>query len=229
MGKDDAGSQVVFPRRALTFLDNLSKNNNKEWFDEHKQEYNENVLEMLRVLVLALGNKMSKKLPGLRFDPKVNGSIFRIYRDVRFSKDKTPYKTHAACFWWVGPAQKLSCPGIYFHLEPKNLMLGAGIYMIDKAYMENYRRYVSENGDHLAGEIMRAEKAGFTLGGESYARVPSPYPQDHGNAELLKMKGLHISKSYPSKVVTQGNLIKWLEEEYKPTLSLVKILEKALF
>jgi len=232
MKKKTATSKSVpfaLPKGALTFFAGLEKNNNKPWFEQHRDDYHEHVLEPLKTLVLGLGAALSKKLPGLRYEPRVNGSIFRIYRNARFSKDKRPYKTHAGAFLWVGPAGRLACPGVYFHLEAKTVMLGSGVYMFERDYLDAYRKYVAAKGAVLARAIAKAEKAGFAMGGEALKRAPAPYPRDHKHADLLRMKGLHVGKTYPASKVTKGDLIGWLAKEYTPTLDLVKVLEKAIF
>lgn len=217
-----------FPKKAPAFFAGLERNNNKAWFEAHKDEYTENVLEPLKILVTGLGAVLSPKLPGLRSAPKVNGSIFRIYRDTRFSKDKRPYKAHAGAFLWVGEGPKLARPGVYFQLDARHVLLGAGIYMFGKDGLDRYRRYAAVNGGALDRAIKKAEKAGFETGGEALKRVPRPYPQDHEHAEFLKMKGLHVSKTFAASRATRGDLIGWLRKEYAPTFDLIKQLEKAV-
>ncbi len=219
----------AFPKGALTFFAGLEKHNDKAWFTAHKTDYEENVLEPLKILVMELGSAFFRKLPGLKYEPRVNGSIFRIYRDTRFSKDKRPYKTHAGAFLWVGPGPKLACPGLYFHLEAKTVMLGSGVYMFARESLDRYRRHVTAKGAALAKAIAKAEKAGFKLGGEALKRVPPEFPPDHKYAELLKMKGLYVGKTLPASKVTKGDLIGWLKKEYAPTLDVVKAIGKAVF
>ena len=217
------------PEEALSFFSALERNNNKAWFDKNRAKYQENVLEPLKFLVMALGSALSKKLPGLKYEPRVNGSIFRINRDIRFSRNKNPYKTNAGVFLWVGPGHKLACPGVYFHLEAGRVLLGSGVYMFAKESLDLYRRYAAVKGAALARAIARAERAGFSLEGEKLSRVPSGFPKDHEYAELLKMKGLSVIKEHPARKVTGGDLVGWLTQEYTPTLELVKTLEKAVF
>ncbi len=219
----------VLPNGAIAFLSGLEKNNNKTWFAEHKADYEENLLEPLKSLVTAMGAAFSKKLPGLNYNPKVDGSIFRIYRDTRFSRNKAPYKTNAGVFLWVGPAPKLACPGIYFHLEARSVMLGSGIYMLDKDSLGRYREHVAADGTALTKAIAKAEKAGFKLAGESLKRVPAGFEPDHKYANLLKMKGLWVEKTFPSSKVTRGDLVGWLKKEYMPTIDVVKAIGKAIF
>jgi len=227
--KKGAAAPFKFTNSALTFLKGLEANNNKAWFEAHRADYENDLLDPLKTLALGLGTAMAKKLPGLKYEPKVNGSIFRIYRDTRFSRDKRPYKTHAGAFLWVGPGKKLACPGIYFHLESETVMIGAGVYMFAKGSLDPYRKHVARKGAALYRAVSEAEKAGFVVGGESLKRVPSGYDPDHKYANLLKMKGLHVTKSFRSGKVVRGDVIGWLTKEYQPTIGLVKAIEKAIF
>ncbi len=217
------------PKGALTFLAGLEKNNNKQWFDANRESYQKNLLEPLKTLVEALGSVFLRKLPELQFSPKVNGSIFRINRDTRFSKDKRPYKTNAGVYLWVGQGKKLACPGIYFHLEAKKVMLGSGIYMFEPEALSIYRRHVAAKGATIAKAITKAEKVGFALEGKKLKRVPSGFPADHKYSELLKMKGLHVTKTFPASKVIKGDLTEWLAKEYTPTLDLIRVIERAIF
>ncbi|MBI5815602.1 MAG: DUF2461 domain-containing protein [Nitrospinae bacterium] len=227
--KESADEFFHFPAEALKFLSGLSRNNNKQWYEAHKADYQKHLLEPLKDMVAAIGPILARKVPGLRADPRVNGSIFRINRDTRFSKDKSPYKTHAAAFMWAGPGEKLACPGVYFHLDAKELLYGSGLYMFAPESLGFYRRFVAEKGGELARAVKKAEKAGFELGGEKLKKVPSGFPPDHEHAELLKMKGFHVMKTYPAKKVTEGDLIGWLVKEIEPSLDVIKTLEKAIF
>ncbi len=227
--KKGAATPFKFPNSALTFLAGLEKNNNKAWFEAHRSDYENHVLEPLKTLVMGLGTAMAKRLPGLKYEPKVNGSIFRIYRDTRFSKDKRPYKTHAGAFLWVGPGKKLDCPGIYFHLEAETVLIGSGAYMFARESLDPFRKHVATRGAALFKAVSKAENTGFVAGGESLKRVPPGYDPGHKYGNLLKMKGLHATKTFKSSKVTRGNVIEWLTREYQPTVDLIKAIEKAIF
>jgi len=108
-------------------------------------------------------------------------------------------------------------------------MLCSGIYRISKETMDRYRKHVAVKGAVLARAIAKAEKAGFKIDGEKLKRVPSGFDPDHKYAELLKMKGLWVGKTFPSSKVTRGDLIGWLKKEYAPSLDVVKALGKAIF
>ena len=215
------------PKEAIAFFKGLEANNSKAWFDVHRDDYLEHVLEPLKFLVMALGAAFTRKIPGIVADPRVNGSIFRINRDTRFSRDKSPYKTQAGVYLWIGPGEKLACPGFYFEIGPRHVSLGSGTYMFADSAIGAYRRYVSEKGNRLATAIRKAEKAGFELGGEKLKRVPSGFDPAHKHAELLKHKGLYVMKALPTKTVTSGDLAGWLTAEFTKTLDVLKVLKEA--
>ena len=184
-----------FSKETVDFFTQLKENNNKAWFDFHKSEYDTFVMSPVRDFVVAMGEKLEQISPGIHADPRVNKSIFRIYRDTRFSKDKTPYKSHLAMWWWEGDGQRMECSGYYFHLEPPNLMLGIGVYMFPKGMIQTYRDSVVDPvyGAALKDviyEVSRSEK--YSLGGKHYKRVPRGYDPEHENANLLLYNGLHV-------------------------------------
>lgn len=184
-----------FTKETVDFFTQLKENNNKAWFDEHKPDYETHVIVPTREFVVGMGEYLEQISPGIHADPRVNKSIFRIYRDTRFSKDKTPYKSHLAMWWWEGDAPRMECSGYYFHLEPPNLMLGIGVYMFPKRVMQTYRDSVVDPiyGAMLKealNEVSKQEK--YSLGGKHYKRVPRGYDPEHENAELLLYNGIHV-------------------------------------
>lgn len=189
-----------FPRACPRFFGKLKRNNNREWFTAHKGEFEEVVLEPARQFVLAVGERLQDLAPGVHADPRVDRSIFRVHRDTRFAKDKSPYKTHLAILFWEGPRKKLECPGFYFHLEANSLLLGGGIYMFSKELLAGYRQAVGNGGrgPALASFLAAAEQS-FPNAIEQprYQRVPRGFPADHAHAELLKCKGITIGTQGP--------------------------------
>jgi uncharacterized protein (TIGR02453 family) len=113
-----------FPPEAVTFFQGLQNNNNKTWFEARKPDYQKFVLEPAQEFIEEMGVRLKQLSPGIHADPRVNRSIFRIYRDIRFSKNKTPYKTHLGIWMWEGEGAKFESSGYYFHLEPPNILLG---------------------------------------------------------------------------------------------------------
>lgn len=181
-----------FPE-TLTFLSELAVNNNKSWFDSHRTDYDTYVLEPSRAFVIALGDRLRDLAPEVMADPRVNKSIFRIYRDVRFSKDKTPYKTHLALWFPISRGgAKFDHPGYYFHLDSDNMMLGAGIHGFSKPLLKTYRDAVvdPELGPALALAIKTIADKGYGLGEKTYKRTPRGYDPDHKLSKLLLYSGL---------------------------------------
>jgi uncharacterized protein (TIGR02453 family) len=189
-----------FPNRTVTFLCDLAAHNDRDWFAAHKGEYEDAVLAPARAFVLAMGERLRRLTPAIRFDPRANGSLFRIYRDTRFSPDKSPYKTNLGIFFWEGGGPRMDCPGYYFHLEPPTLMLGGGLYIIPRPLLESYRRTIAdpEYGPELAGIVKKiASRPGFTVGGEHYKRVPGGYDPAPEAAFLLRHAGLYAGTEVP--------------------------------
>ena len=185
-----------FPNETVTFLIELSQNNDKGWFDAHRQDYESYYLPPAKEFVIHLGDALRQIAPGIHAEPALNKSIFRIHRDVRFSKDKSPYKAHLAVFLWEGSRPKrMECPGFYFHLEPPNLMIGHGIHTFPKPHLEAYRKRVAqpEHGKALSDALQQlASKKIYNFGSQRYKRLPTGYDLDYRYADLLLNKGLTV-------------------------------------
>jgi uncharacterized protein (TIGR02453 family) len=194
-----------FSETAVKFLSDLRKNNRKVWFDAHRKEYDRFILQPAMNFTEAMGERLTAIAPGIIAEPRVNGSIFRIYRDIRFSKDKTPYKTHLGIFLWEGEGPKMECPGFYFHLEPAKLMLGGGIYIFSKPLLDEYRRSVihPEHGPDLAEAVESVSKH-LNIGGRHYKKIPRGYDPEHPFAEFLLFNGLTAWTEGPVPAVLHG-------------------------
>mgnify|MGYP000924420434 CR=1 FL=1 len=189
-----------FPPETLKFYKNLMKNNNKQWFASHKGDFDSQVMDPARKFVIAMGERLARLSPGIIADPRTDRSIFRIFRDTRFSRDKTPYKTNLALWFWEGERPRMECSGYYFHLEPSMLMLGAGVYMFPKDLLKVYRESVADekHGAELEKALKAiARKGGYLPGGEQYKTVPRGYDPNHPRAELLKYGGLYTGIELP--------------------------------
>jgi uncharacterized protein (TIGR02453 family) len=218
-----------FSPETLKFFSELAINNNKPWFDNHRADYDSYVLEPSREFVLAIGERLQELAPNVMADPRVNKSIFRIYRDIRFSKDKTPYKTHLALWFPVDQGgAKFDHPGYYFHLEPGNLMLGAGIHGFSKPLIKVYRDAVvdPETGPSLATAIKSVLDKGYSVGEKTYKRTPRGYDPDHNLAELLLYSGLTTGKDsgLPTELHS-ADLIEFCFQRYREMAPVVDWLE----
>ncbi len=175
------------------FLQQLKHNNDKAWFDLHRTEYDNYILNPARDFVGAMGERLHPISPDIIADPRVNRSLFRINRDIRFSKDKTPYKTHLGIFFWEGQAPKLENSGYYFHLEPGEVFFGVGLHIFPKWALEVYRQAVSDPklNQQLVEAIVKVKANGGDIGGDCYKRLPKGYSTDVPQPELLLFKGIY--------------------------------------
>jgi uncharacterized protein (TIGR02453 family) len=196
-----------FPEDLVVFFEDLSRNNDKEWFNENRERYEASVLGPSKEFVIAMGERLREIAPDIVAIPKVNGSLFRLNRDTRFSPDKTPYKDHMGIIMWQGSRKRMENPGYYFHLEPGKLMVGAGLYMFPKDIMEMYRKAVIDDklGRELEMAIVSVESKGYSVREKKYKRVPKDHPQDHERGELLKYGGMYA--------IEEGPIPGWVFEE----------------
>lgn len=181
-----------FQKQSLTFLRSLAAHNNKVWFEDHRNDYNRFILEPAQRFVGDFGSRLQKLSPDIIADPRIDRSIFRLYRDTRFSKDKTPFKTHLGIVCWTGSGSRTESPCFYFHLEPGRLLLCAGIHTFPGEMLSVYRNAVADkkSGPALSRIVQKIETAGpYTFFGEHYKRVPRGFDPDHPRAQLLKFSG----------------------------------------
>lgn len=183
-----------FPPECVKFFTELKENNSKEWFAAHKQDYEKFVMAPVRDFVYEMGLVLESISPGIVADPRVDKSIFRIFRDTRFSRDKSPYKTHLGVFFWEGDRPKMECSGFYFHLEPPVLMTATGMHCFPKTILGPYRDFVVDpkHGPALAEAIKQVTgKGDYVVGGVHYKKTPRGYDANHDNAALLLHDGLY--------------------------------------
>ena len=175
-----------FSDRTLRFLRALKRHNNREWFGAHKDEYETHVRGPMLAIIKRLAEDFPRVAPDLVASPR---SIYRVYRDTRFSPDKTPYKTHVAASFSHRVLPKHESAGLYFHLGPDQLWIGGGVYAPQTPQLHRIREHVVGN---LRSFRSLVESSAFRrIGGVTGAtlkRVPRGFPQDHEAAEYLKLK-----------------------------------------
>ena len=212
-----------FPKEALTFLSGLKKHNNKVWFDKHKEEYENFVKAPMQEFIAAMALEFHQWAPDAIADPK--RSMFRIYRDIRFSKDKTPYKTHVAA-WFPLKQLKLS-GGFYVHVSGEEMMLGGGIWQPPSEYIRPMRAKIAEQ--HVAfRKIVEDKGVKAMFGGlemdDMLKKVPAGYPADHPAAEYLKLKSYLLGASKPATFATKKDFLPFVVKAYKTMLPFVRFL-----
>jgi uncharacterized protein (TIGR02453 family) len=179
------------PPGFFKFLSELAKNNNRDWFQENKGRFEAEVQGPALGLVSAIGDRMSSVSPHIVVEAKkAGGSLMRIYRDVRFAKDKSPYQTHIAAQFRHARGKGVSAPGFYMSLSPGKSMLGVGIWQPEPPDLLKIRKVIESKTDAwLKARDDRGFRAAFPeLAGESLKRPPAGFPPDHPCVEDLKRK-----------------------------------------
>lgn len=220
-----------FPKEMLGFFEDLKKNNTKAWFIENKKVYEEYVKRPSEKFVMAMGERLIHISPGIMAIPKVNQSLFRLNRDTRFSKDKTPYKTNLGIWFWAGKRKRMECSGFYFHVGDGKLMLGAGIHCFTPERLKRYREAVVDknHGPLLTKAVNQVSKKGYIIGVKHYKRVPRDYDANHERAQFLLHNGLTamIEEMIP-KEFNSSSIVDYAFSHFKNMLPLHQWLIRAI-
>jgi len=187
-----------FTQDTLAFLRELAANNERPWFHANKDRYESQLLEREKLFIAEVGVPLRAMRPHVEAVPRVNGSIFRINRDTRFSRDKTPYKTYSDLWFWEGRERKLS-PGFFVSLKADSVTTGAGTYMTEPGRLERLRQGIAaqETGSRLEDLLSELAAAGYEIGEQGYKRVPRGFASDHPRSDLLKYRVVHAYRSEP--------------------------------
>lgn len=176
----------------IQFLVDLEANNERDWFQAQKARYKRAFEEPAKALVTALGRRLQEDISEeIHAEPRVNGSIFRLQRDTRFSKDKTPYKAHLDLMFWQGEGRSREKAAYFFRLTPTHLTLGAGKHAFSKEELTRYREAVDTAGESLEALAQELRGQGYRVDGSHYKRVPKGFAKDHPHEALLRHNGLH--------------------------------------
>jgi uncharacterized protein (TIGR02453 family) len=204
-----AKARTSFTPELFAFLTDLRENNNREWFAANKHRYESAVLEPALDFVADFAPYLEKISPHLRADPRPSGgSLFRIYRDTRFSKDKTPYKTNVGIHFRHERAKDAHAPGFYLHLSPSEVFAGGGIWHPDSSTALRIREAIVADPDRW----QRATRSGafaktFTLGGDALKRPPAGFDPDHPFVDDLKRKDFFGSAKLTEERVTAPDFV----------------------
>lgn len=218
-----------FPMEGLRFLRRLKRNNRREWFAARKEEYEALVRLPMLSLIASLQTPFREFAPAYDLNPK--RSIFRIYRDVRFSSDKSPYKTNvAAHFVPRGTPKGVAGSGYYLHIEPGEVYLGAGIYMPDAAQTKRIRLAIADRCDEFLGMVNdRTFRRLFgELEGNRLRRMPAGFPPDHPAGEWLKLKQFFAGLSWPEEKCLRRRFVDEAARVFRAATPLVRFLNEAL-
>jgi len=179
-----------FEPRTLRFLEELQVNNNREWFKEHKARYEEDVLDVALRFIISMQEPLADIAPRFTAVPtRVGGSLMRVYRDTRFSKDKLPYKTNIGIQFRHEQARDVHSPGYYVHIDPDQVFIGTGMWRPDSEPLKGIReRIVARPAEWQRAIGGKTFKRQLNLGGERLTRPPRGFDKDHTCIEDLKRK-----------------------------------------
>lgn len=221
-------SGKYFGEEVFEFLDLLSANNEREWFKANKKRYESAVKEPFVRFLSDLSEPIKRVSSEFVASPKtVGGSLFRIHRDTRFSKDKTPYKTHAgAVIFHQNRGQPAPC--FYLHIEPSGCFVGAGIYHPPSSALRTIRDFFVDNPNAWRKARDQVVANGMSFGGGSLVRPPRGYAPDHPLIDDLKRKDFVVSVPVSPEQLFSDDLPEWFIQRAEESAPLVDYLCAAL-
>lgn len=235
MSPASASGFTTFRPAALTFFRQLTRNNTKAWFEARRPIFRAEVLQPLKALVEEIDVAFAGFAPEITGNPK--RSVFRIHRDVRFSKDKSPYKTHAACWFYHldagrgvgGDAQ--GGAGFYFHFAPKEIMIAAGIWMPPRPLVQKIRDAIIDDQETFESLVdsrsFRRRYRGLDTEG-MLKRMPRGYSEEHPAAKWLRYQSFTVARTLSEKELFSPRLPRILARHYEILTPYVRWLNQAL-
>ena len=205
-----------FECEALQFLEKLQKNNSKEWFLSNKSEYEKYILNPSKRFVNEFGEELLILDPQINAIAKVNGSLFRIYRDIRLSKDKTPMKSKIGIVFYRGGASRLQSSNFYLHFSIKELFVASGIRGFSRDVLNSYREYIKDDKKRLELHTILEElkNKGFKINETKYKRYPQGLKKDMPNSYLFLNASLYAYKVFDPKEICSNRLNEKLFDIY---------------
>lgn len=221
---------MVYNKGFLSFFRELEANNEREWFKANKSRYEDEVVTPTGLLITAMGPLLSDISPHLRADPRrQGGSMFRIYRDTRFSKDKAPYKTWLAVQFRHLRGKDVHAPGYYFSANHEQFVIGCGIWHPDRPALEKIRKAITVNGERWNDIKDNASfNDRFEWRGESLKRPPRGYDKEHPHLEDIKRKDFVGMSTLPAETALDPDLPQVLMAHYRAAVPLMRFLCEAL-
>jgi uncharacterized protein (TIGR02453 family) len=231
-----AGEFAGFRPAGQRFLGALARNNDREWFTANKETYERELRAPLAALVEEMDVRLAEFAPEITGHPKQ--SLFRIHRDVRFSSDKSPYKTNVACWFFhadagrgVGTATAHGGAGFYFHMEAKRVSIGGGIWMPPRPTLNRLRDAIAE--DHrpitkVLGDPAFKRRFGGLAEENMLTRMPRGFSESHPAARLLRHQSFTVGRELSARDITSAKLPDLLARDFERMLPLVRWLNGAL-
>jgi uncharacterized protein (TIGR02453 family) len=215
-------SFICFSKESLNFLQEIRNNNTKEWFEAHRNEYEQLILQPSRDAAVEIGEHLWALEPTINAIPKINGSLFRIYRDIRFSKDKTPIKSRIGLIFWQGNGKRMQSSSFYLHFSPDDLFVSVGIRGFSNETLATYREYIKneKHREHLHVILEQMRAKGFLLPEPKYKRLPRGFDKEMSHEILARFGSMYVYKLFPAKTICSKDLIDTLFKTYEAMLPL---------
>ena len=218
-----------FSPNLIGFLEQLEANNDRAWFAEHKPRYEALVLEPALAFISAMAEPLADFAPAFVARPKrVGGSLMRVYRDTRFSRDKRPYKTNVGIQFRHELGKDVHAPGFYLHIDPHRSFLGAGAWRPASPALGAIRGFISDNPRGWTRSKGAIETAGFSFTGESLKRPPRGFDPSHPAIEDLKRKDLIAIMDFDHEALYREDIVSFVADSLRATTPLMRFLCSAV-
>lgn len=221
---------MPFTAESITFLKQLKKNNRRDWFEKNKSRYESLIREPSLEFITEIGPLLQKITPHFLAIPrKMGGSLMRVYRDTRFSKDKKPYKTNVGIHFRHEFGKDVHAPGYYLHIEPEGCFVGMGIWHPESAALKKIRNHLVENTESWL-KVTRSKmfKQDFELAGDSLKKAPLGFDKDHPQIVDLRRKDFIAVKNFDATDIFHPGFVKSIAGEFKKGTPLMRFLCDAL-
>ncbi|HZU29806.1 MAG TPA: DUF2461 domain-containing protein [Candidatus Angelobacter sp.] len=215
-----------FSPDAISFLRSLKRNNRRDWFQPRKEKYEKLIKAPMAELVESLNHQLAEFAPHYITPPQK--AVYRIYRDTRFSKDKTPYKTRVSAIFPRSNAVKREGAVLYFHFTEKELLVFAGVYSPDRDELLAYRTLLQESHEELK-EILsnrQLRKIFGDLQGEQMSRMPKGFPTDHPAEGWLRQRQWYLETTLDIKLATSPRLVPELARHFALMVPMVEFFNR---
>ena len=188
-----------FNKKSIEFLKNLKQNNSKIWFEANRSEWEEHIKNRSVDFVNEMGQHLQILVPTIHFKPKVAGSLFRIYRDIRFSKDKTPMKSKIGLLFWQGRGHRMQSSSFYMHFDEDEYFIATGIRNFKPPLLHTYRQYIKDekNRTKLHNIIEKLIAKGYLIGEPKFKRMPRDFDKNEKHSYLALFGAIFAYQQFP--------------------------------
>ena len=188
-----------FSKKGTKFLEDLSKNNTKAWFEDHRHIWEDEIRKPTEAFVEEMGETLQILVPTINYNPKVGASLFKIYRDVRFSKDKTPMKSKIGILFWQGSGHRMQSSSFYMHFNKDEYFIASGIRNFKPPMLKTFKEYIKEekHREELHNILEDLKQKGYSLPEYKFKRLPQGFSKNDKYIELALYGAMYSYKTFP--------------------------------